>query len=88
MTDAALWDMAGLIARTWYKDAIRAPFGRWFLYYREAREGEKVAIPLYATEDDAPDGYTRSIAISTAWTTERATQEIHDAMRSLPILGK
>lgn len=80
-------DIAHLIAKEWYRLAVRDLSSEWFLYYRTAREGERIALPIPSREFDAPDGYTRGIKISVAWGVDTATRHIADAMRTLPILG-
>jgi hypothetical protein len=86
-TEVLLWDIAHLVSADWYRQAIRAPYAKFFLWYRKAKPGERIALPIVSV--DAPnDEYTRSIQISNAWTTESAKRAIAGAMKALPILGE
>lgn len=85
-TDVLIWDIAALVSADWYRQAIRQPYAKFFLWSRKAKPGERIALPIVSI--DAPnEEYTRSIQISNAWPVDVAKRKIHDAMQTLPILG-
>lgn len=85
-SDTLRWNVARLAANDWFRQACRNPYTPFFLYWRKAKAGEKMALPIVAT--DAPnEEYTRDIQISNAWSTDIATRKIAEAMYTLPILG-
>lgn len=81
--------VARTIARVWYKDQIRSLSSTFFLYWRTAKAGERVAIPVLSTEHDATGltEHTRGLRVSIAWTENEAARHIADWMWTLPILG-
>lgn len=81
-----LADTARVVANEWHRLACRDTHTPLHLWYREARNGECLAIPLVSADCPA-DGYRQSITFSLAWTKDLAQRRVNDAMRSLPILG-
>jgi hypothetical protein len=81
--------IARTIAEVWYRDQIRNLSSTFYLYWRHARAGERVAIPVLSTEDDATSltEHTRGLRLSIAWTRDEARRRIADWMMALPILG-
>jgi hypothetical protein len=86
MTEEQIWDLAALIAKDWYRQAVRQPFAQFFLWYRRAKQGERYSLPIVATEK-VNEEYCQSISISNAWTKEITTRKIAEELRHLPILG-
>ncbi len=81
---AQLWNVADLVAKDWFRQACRNPYGKFSLWYRLPVAGEKMSLPI-ASVDAPNDSYMASIAISAAWTKEIATRKIVEAMRTLPL---
>ena len=87
MTPAERDNLAAVIAKDWYRQACREPYGKFFLWHRPAREGEKVAIPIVSL--DAPnEAYIRDIQISNAWPVHVAARKIAERLSVLPILAR
>lgn len=84
-----LEDIGRTIARVWYKDQIRNLSSTFYLYFRHARPGERIALPILSTEADAASltEHTRGMRVSIAWTETQAAREIARWMRTAPILG-
>lgn len=85
--DETLWDLSAFLARVWVKDAVRSLHTPFFLWWRKAREGERIACPIVATEQPNED-FTRSIQLSNAWTSNVATRKIREALQTAEIVGK
>ena len=81
-----LADTARVVANEWHRLACRDIHTPLHLWFREARGGERMAIPLVSADCPA-DGYRQAITFSVAWTKDVAQRRVNDAMRSLPILG-
>lgn len=84
--NAAFASVAETIAREWYRLCVRSGCQTFRLWYRRARDGEKMAIPLVSIQCPA-DGYEPSIELSISWNTVQAARHILEAMNTLPILG-
>jgi hypothetical protein len=85
-TETLVWNIAAEVAAEWYRQAVRTPFGKFALWYREARDGERIARPVIAMKSPGSE-FSQSIDISGALSTERVTRQVAEAMRTLPILG-
>lgn len=82
-------DTARTIARVWFKDQIRNLSSTFYLYWRRARAGERIAIPVLSTERDALSltEHARGLRVSIAWTEDQAQRQIAEWLMSLPIYG-
>ena len=81
-------ELAHFIAGVWFKDQCRNPYASFYLWYREARDGERISLPIVST--DAPnDDYKLATPerISGAMTKEQVGRKIADCMMRLPILS-
>jgi len=83
-TDNA-WDLAGALARQWFRDQCAAPFEPLYVFYRPsdgARPGDVVIARA------APDAeYQQAGAvIASSCSREQALHRIHNIVEPLPIL--
>lgn len=80
--------VADLAVKDWYKRATRAPYEKYFLYWRPARKGERMSLPIIDPVDSPllDNGYTKDIPISTALTMNQVFNRVRERMRQLPIL--
>lgn len=83
---ASFASVADTIAREWYRLCTRSGCQTFTLWYRPAKAGERMAIPLVSI-DRPNDEYSPSISISIAWSTQQAARHILEAMNTLPIIG-
>jgi hypothetical protein len=82
-----IWDLSSFLARQWVKMACRDLHTPLFLWWRKAREGERIACPIIAAEQPNED-FTRSIRLSNAWPSQIAMRKINEALQSAEIVGK
>ncbi len=81
--------IADTIASAWFKDQCRDRFAYFYLWYRLAKPGEKISIPIHS--GDPPNDEYRLASphrLSPAWTINQCKVFIQNTMKTLPILGE
>jgi len=83
--DEIIVSVAPVIANDWYRKAIRQPWSKFYLYWRPAKVGERMSLPIIDVALPN-DEYTQDIQISNAWSVTQTTGKVIERMRKLPIL--
>ena len=82
-----LQSIAQFLAKEWFIDQCKNPFGEYKLFCRTALPGEKIAHPIIA--EVAPnDNYTATAELNGGMTQNVAYQLILDTIKHQPILGE
>ncbi len=78
------WDLAGALARQWFRDQCRFPFEPFHVFYRPS-DGAQAGDVVVAR--DAPGaGYRDAGKMSSGWSIEQARAHLHAIVYPLPIL--
>ena len=72
----------------WFRRQSADLYAAYYLYYRKARPGEKVATPIIA-RDIPGDEWALAMPekLSISWTKETAQTRCYEALQTLPILS-
>lgn len=70
--------------KAWFRSQCADLFSEYYLFVREARHGETLAIPVIAKKPPSPDYYkAMTEPLSNVWTPAKATEECYKALASL-----
>lgn len=80
--------IAETMSNYWFKEQCKNVYASFYVWSRQAKKGEKIAIPI-VSEDKPNDEYSLSSQrISPGWTKDQAKYFFYNLMRQLPILGE
>jgi hypothetical protein len=81
-------NIGATIAIAWFKDQSRNPHNAYYLWYRKAEDGEKVAYPIHSEDNPDPERYRLACSerMPSSMPTRQMAAWISDKCRSLPIL--